>query len=326
MVQAHPESTVQVVVDVSWEDQGDGRSLPASFAPEAKSFVGLPQALNRCAADIDVVAICTPNGTHVELAALAVAAGKHVVVEKPMGLTAASVEALASQAQAEGVHVFGVMQNRYAPAAQWLKQASLDQLFGKVLQVHVKCLWNRDGRYYTPDSWRGTVALDGGPLFTQFSHFLDILMWVFGDLDVQSAHFVNETHRTSTEFEDGGLVRFALRNGGWGTLVFSTSAAHANFESSMTVMGSKGTVRIGGQYMDKLEAFEVSGSEQPQMPPAPPANDYGGYKGSANNHHHVYANVMDVLLHGGEIATPISEGLAVVQAIEAMHGLGRKDA
>ena len=242
-----------------------------------------------------------------------------------MGLTVASVESLASLASAQGVHVFGVMQNRYAPAAQWLKQASMENLFGEVLQVHVKCLWNRDGRYYTPGSWRGTMALDGGPLFTQFSHFLDILMWVFGDLDVQSAHFVQETHRDTTEFEDGGLVRFALRNGGWGTLVFSTSAAQANFESSMTVMGSQGTVRIGGQYMDKLEAFEVDGKELPQMPPAPPANDYGGYKGSANNHHHVYANVMDVLLHGGEVATPISEGLAVVRAIEAMHRLGRKD-
>ena len=107
-------------------------------------------------------------------------------------------------------------------------------------------------------------------------------------------------------------------------MVFSTSAAQSNFESSMTVMGSQGTVRIGGQYMDKLEAFEVAGKELPQMPPAPPANDYGGYKGSANNHHHVYANVMDVLLHGGKVATPISEGLAVVRAIEAMHRLGRK--
>ena len=325
MVQGHPEAIVQVVVDVQWEDKGDGRALPASFAPEAKSFVGLPEALNGCGDEIDVVAICTPNGTHVDLAACAVAAGKHVVVEKPMGLTVASVESLASQASARGVHVFGVMQNRYAPAAQWLKQAAMEHLFGEVFQVHVKCLWNRDGRYYTPGSWRGTMALDGGALFTQFSHFLDILMWVFGDLDVQSAHFVQETHRDSTEFEDGGLVRFALRNGGWGTLVFSTSAAQANFESSMTVMGSQGTVRIGGQYMDKLEAFEVEGKEFPQMPPAPPANDYGGYKGSANNHHHVYANVMDVLLHGGEVATPISEGLAVVRAIEAMHRLGRKD-
>lgn len=165
---------------------------------------------------------------------------------------------------------------------------------------------------------------DGGPLFTQFSHFVDILMWVFGPLDIQDAHFVNQTHQDVTEFEDGGLVRFRLKEGGWGTLTFSTATPHGNFESSMTVMGTKGTLRIGGQYMDRVEDFNIPGCEYPSLPQSPPANDYGGYTGSAANHHHVYDNVLEVLLREGQVATPMEEGLAVVRAIEHMNRLGRR--
>ena len=166
--------------------------------------------------EVDVVSVCTPNGTHVALALEAVRAGKHVVLEKPMGLTTDSVEALKAAAEAQGVTVFGVMQNRYAPAAQWMKRAKEDGAFGDVRQVHVQCLWNRDERYYTPGSWRGTMALDGGPLFTQFSHFLDILMWVFGEVEVTTARFTNQTHQDSTEFEDGGSFQFNLPDMGGG--------------------------------------------------------------------------------------------------------------
>ena len=322
MVLGHDEAHLVAVVDEAWEGlRSEGSMASPDWAEHASAFASLAEALEQV--EVDVVSVCTPNGTHVELAKQAVQAGCHVILEKPMGLRSEGVAELKSAAEEKGVTVFGVMQNRYAPAAQWLKQTHVAEGFGEILQVHVQCLWNRDERYYTPDSWRGTLAQDGGPLFTQFSHFLDILMWVFGDLEVQDAHFVNQTHQVSTEFEDGGVVRFGLVQGGWGTLTFSTSSPHRNFESSMTVMGTAGTVRIGGQYMDRLEEFALPDLAQPDMGQAPPPNDYGGYTGSAANHHHVYDNVVEVLLRGAEVATPIEEGLAVVQAIEEMNRLGR---
>lgn len=322
MVLGHPEAHLAAVVDVAWEEQRVQGQIPSpDWALDVPAFATLTEALENVS--LDVVAVCTPNGTHVELAREAVASKCHVVLEKPMGLTAFGVEALKTEADGAGVKVFGVMQNRYAPAAQWLKATQNAGGFGEVLQVHVQCLWNRDERYYTPGSWRGTMAQDGGPLFTQFSHFLDILIWVFGDIVVEDAHFVNQTHAQTTEFEDGGVVRFRLEAGGWGTLTFSTSSPHANFESSMTVMGTAGTVRIGGQYMDRLEEFALPGTPRPDMGQAPPPNDYGAYKGSAANHHHVYDNLMDALLRGADVATPIEQGLAVVKAIEAMNQKGR---
>ena len=320
MIQGDKRALLVAVADLAWEVEGQGAVKRRPWAPEAEAFTSLTDALAKC--DVDVVSVATPNGSHVEVACEAVAAGCHVVVEKPMGLDASSVTRLKAQADLRGLTVFGVMQNRYAPAAQWLKQTCEAGEFGDVLQVHVQCLWNRDDRYYKPGSWRGTMDQDGGPLFTQFSHFLDILMWVFGTIEVEDAHFVNQAH-PDLPFEDGGVVRFRLTRGGWGTFTFSTSSPHSNFESSMTVMGRSGTVRIGGQYMDRLEGFELPNTPKPTLAQAPPPNDYGGYTGSAANHHHVYDNVMDVLLNGGEVATPIEEGLAVVEAIEAMHRLGR---
>ena len=103
-----------------------------------------------------------------------------------MGLDATSVEGLQARAHEAGLWCLA-MQNRHAPAAEWLKVRHGRGQFGDILQVHVQCLWNRDHRYYTPGSWRGTMDQDGGPLFTQFSHFVDILMWVFGLLEVQDA-------------------------------------------------------------------------------------------------------------------------------------------
>ena len=145
MIQGDDRAALVAVIDHAL-GRG-GRSVSAALAPEAPAFATLSTAL--AALDVDVVAVATPNGSHVDLACEAVAAGCHVVVEKPMGLDVASVERLKRDAEAKGVRVFGVMQNRYAPAAQWLKQTHEAGGFGEVLQVHVQCLWNRDGRYYT---------------------------------------------------------------------------------------------------------------------------------------------------------------------------------
>ena len=275
---------------------------------------------------IDVVCICTPNAFHVEQALKVLDAKKHVVIEKPMGLSSTDCESIIYKALNVSKQVFCVMQNRYSPPAKWLKSILNDQKLGEIFMVQVNCYWNRDDRYYFPNGkrhdWHGSKKLDGGTLFTQFSHFIDILYWLFGDIVDIQAKFSDFNHSESTDFEDSGFVNFRFVSGGLGCLNFSTAVWESNFESSITILGSKGTIKIGGQYMDKVENCHISGYELPELEPSNPANDYGGYKGSANNHGSVFENVVDVLKGRKEITTNALEGLKVVDIIERIYKAG----
>ena len=130
----------------------------------------------------DVICICTPNGLHAQQSLLALEHRNHVVVEKPMGLTKAECEEVIFKSLQMSKHVFCVMQNRYSPPTQWLKSLMREKKLGKIFMVQISCFWNRDERYYKKGSWKGTRNLDGGPLYTQFSHFVDIMYYLFGDI------------------------------------------------------------------------------------------------------------------------------------------------
>src|SRR5690606_10018618 len=136
---------------------------------------------------------------------------------------------------------------------------------------------NRDARYYKPGTWKGTADLDGGTLFTQFSHFVDIMYWLFGDITDIQGRFADFNHQDLTAFEDSGLVNFRFLRGGLGCLNYSTSVWDRNLESSITVIGSKGSVKIGGQYMDQVEVCHVQDYAMPPLPPTNPATDFGAY-------------------------------------------------
>lgn len=273
--------------------------------------------------DAQVVNVCTPNASHAELGLAALRAGRHVVLEKPMGLRAADCRKVIDEAERRGLHLFGVMQNRYSPAGRWLKDRLLENAFGRILQVHVNCFWNRDERYYRigdrAHPWHGDAELDGGVLYTQFAHFIDLLYWGFGRPRVLSARFANQTHVGIHDFPDTGMVHFELPGGGLGSLNFSTVIHGRNFESTLTVIGTCGTVKLGGQYMNELRYCHVEGLVPPRLPPSRPGNDYGGYVGSAANHHFVIDNVVEVLLDDGEVACTGAEGLAVVEIIEEIY-------
>lgn len=268
---------------------------------------------------IQVVNICTPNGLHAEQCITALEAGKHVVCEKPMGLTKAACEQVIYKSLQMHRNVFAVMQNRYSPPSQWIKELVSNGLLGKVLMVQLNCYWNRDDRYYKPGSWKGTPDLDGGTLFTQFSHFIDIMYWLFGDITDIHGRFADFKHRDLTAFEDSGFVNFRFLNGGMGALNYSTAVWDRNLESSMTIIGSKGSVKVGGQYMDQVEYCHIKDYTMPVLAPTNPANDYGAYKGSANNHGYIIDNVVDTLKGRTTITTNALEGLKVVEIIERIY-------
>lgn len=269
--------------------------------------------------EVDVINIATPNGFHASHAMACLEQRKHIVVEKPMALTKHDAEKVIFKALHVHKQVFAVMQNRYSPPSVWIKEIIESGKLGEIFMVQLNCYWNRDERYYKPDSWHGKKDLDGGTLFTQFSHFIDIMYWLFGDIFNIQGKFRDFNHKVLTDFEDSGLVSFDFVNGGMGCLNYSTSIWNQNLESSMTIIAEKGSVKIGGQYMDKVEVCNIKDYEMPELPPTNPGNDYGAYKGSAANHHYVIENVVDVLNGRAAITTNALEGLKVVDIIERIY-------
>jgi UDP-N-acetyl-2-amino-2-deoxyglucuronate dehydrogenase len=273
------------------------------------------------APDFDVLCVCTPNGLHVDHSLKGLQCHKHIVCEKPMGLSRAGVEQVLSKALIVQRQVFSVMQNRYSPPSVWLKNVIEAGLLGNIYMVQINCYWNRDGRYYKKGEWKGTQELDGGTLFTQFSHFIDIMYWLFGDIHQISAQFDDFNHKENTAFEDSGMISFRFLNGGMGCFNYSTSVWDSNLESSITIIGENGSIKVGGQYMEKVEHCHIKDYTMPELLPSNPPNDYGAYKGSAANHHFVIGNVIDTLKNRTTITTNALEGLKVVDIIERIYAL-----
>lgn len=269
--------------------------------------------------DCDVVNIATPNGLHAIQALECLEHKKSVVIEKPLALKKSDAEKIIFKALHAHKHVFAVMQNRYSPPSVWIKELITSGRLGKIFLVQINCYWNRDERYYTHKTWHGKKDLDGGTLFTQFSHFIDIMYWLFGDIHNIQGKFRDFNHKNLTEFEDSGSLTFDFDNGGMGVLNFSTSCWNKNLESSLTIIAEDGSVKIGGQYMNEVEYCHVKDYQMPSLAPTNPGNDYGAYKGSAANHHYVIENVVNVLKNRDTITTNALEGLKVVDIIERMY-------
>lgn len=317
MIRINPEAELIALCDIR----------PASdldIAHFGVPFYGSLDDMLMAHPDIQVLNIATPNAAHAPQAIEALNRGFHVVVEKPLGLNKADAEQIIFTALHRNRHVFAVMQNRYSPPSQWIKQILTEGRLGRINMVQINCYWNRDERYYKGDSWHGKKELDGGTLFTQFSHFIDIMYWLFGDIQNIQSRLRDFNHQDLTDFEDSGIVNFDFADGGMGVLNFSTSCWDTNFESSLTILGEKGTVKIGGQYMNEVEYCHIKDYEMPLLAPVNPANDYGPYKGSAANHVHLIENVVDVLKGRDTITTNALEGLKVVEIIERIYQSAKK--
>lgn len=204
-----------------------------------------------------IAVICTPSGLHARHALAALKAGKDVVVEKPLALSVQDAESMLATARQEGRRLFLVKQNRFNPAVMAVRQLMQSGGMGKILSVSVNGFWNRPPAYYQ-NSWKGTKALDGGILYNQFSHFIDLLIWFFGPLEAVAGIAANRHKGGAIEFEDvfTGLARTA--EGAPVDMHFTVNAARHNMEGAITIFGAEATVKIGGNYLDELKyaAFE----------------------------------------------------------------------
>ena len=204
MISRDDESELIAMVDIRSAKECDAEKFNVPF------FNSIDELLSNKEIDFDVVNICTPNGLHAEQAIKALDAGKHVVCEKPMGLSKENCERVIFKALQVSKQVFCVMQNRYSPPSEWIKSIVEQKVLGKIFMVQLNCYWNRDNRYYKKGGWKGTQNLDGGTLYTQFSHFIDIMYWLFGDIDNIQGKFKDFIHQESTDFEDSGFISFDL--------------------------------------------------------------------------------------------------------------------
>lgn len=312
MIQRNEESELIAMVDIQPKSALNAADFDVPF------FTSIEELL-AADLDFDVASVCTPNGLHASQSIELLSANKHVVCEKPMGLSKDNCEHVIFKALQMSKHVFCVMQNRYSPPSEWIKSVIDNNVLGDIYMVQLNCYWNRDERYYKKGGWKGTKDLDGGTLFTQFSHFIDIMYWLFGDIDNIQGKFNDFTHKDSTDFEDSGFVSFDFVQGGMGSINYSTAVANQNLESSITIIGEKGSIKIGGQYMNEVEVCNVKDYEMPELAPTNPGNDYGAYKGSAANHHYIIENVVDTLKGRTSATTNALEGLKVVEIIERIY-------
>lgn len=285
--------------------------------PNVPYFTSLSKMLD--SAEIDVLSVCTPNYLHEAHTIAGLAAHKHVIVEKPMALSTSECDNMIAEASRVGKIIFAVKQNRYNPPVKEVKNILSNGGLGKIFLVQVNCFWNRSDAYYVGSDWRGSMTKDGGCLFTQFSHFIDIMFYLNGSIKLASGLISNFAHTHNTEIEDSGSFIMEAENGSIVNYNFTTCAYERNMEGSITIFGEKGTVKIGGQYLNTIEYQQVKGLVLPEINISAKSNDYGLYQGSMSNHDKMIQNVVDVLHNLKPITTTAEEGREVVKIIETMY-------
>jgi UDP-N-acetyl-2-amino-2-deoxyglucuronate dehydrogenase len=259
----------------------------------------------------DVASIATPNGLHESHAIAMIQAGHHVMIEKPIALSKDSCLRIIEAAEKTGREVFCVLQLKYSPVAKWLKQLVAKGVLGKLYLAQVNCFWNRDARYYTKESWHGTKQLDGGVLFTQFSHYIDLLYWLFGDFRNIYASLNVYRNAHLTEFEDTGVVQFEFAGGGTGNLNFTTAARDANVETSLMIIGENGSIKVGGQYLDEIQHCSVKDIDLSGLGAA--------ITSSRSSHELFFEHVAMELAKNTHTLVNANEAMKVVEIIERIY-------
>jgi len=243
--------------------------------------------------------------------------GKNVLCEKPMAISSVDGKKMIEAAKKNDKKLFVVKSTRYNPALIALKEFLNEQNFGDLHSFQLNCFWNRTAAYYN-SPWKGKLETDGGTLFTQFSHYIDALLWLLGDIRSVKGWRKNMAHQSIIEFEDTGIAAIEMENGMIGGLNWSVNTFQKNMEVSLTIIAEKASIRIGGEYMNKIE-YQLKDSPLLDVPGDGDANDYGFYKGSMSNHDQVYENLLIALGNNSHPFSSAYDGLKTIEAIEKIY-------
>ena len=297
---------------VAVSDNDAGRARAAGEAQGVPWFDSYEKML--ASADADVIAICTPSGLHPQHGVLAARSGRHVITEKPMAISLASADELVHACDAAGVQLFVVKQNRLNPPVQLLKRAIDKGRFGRIYLANTTVRWTRPQEYYEQAPWRGTWEFDGGAFMNQASHYVDLIQWLVGP--VESVMAKTATLARRIEAEDTGIAVLRFRNGALGTIEVTMLTYPRNLEGSITILGEKGSVKIGGTAVNKVETWQFSDYDDDdklvEAAATNPPNVYGF------GHETYYRNVLKVLR--GE-AVPDTDGRAGRKSLELILGI-----
>jgi predicted dehydrogenase len=281
----------------------------------AKAYYSIDDLLSN-EKGVEVVSVCTPNGFHAEHVIKSLQAKKHVICESPLCLTTAAAWQIIETEKFCRRRLFVVKSARYNPLLMELKNAISDGILGTLYSFHLSCIWHRPKEYYT--DWRGKQFPDGGMLYSEFSHYIDAILWLFGKVDVVSGFRQNKAHQDRIEFEDTGIAALQMENGVLGALHWSVNAFQKNHEITLTIIAQKGTVRLGGEYLHEVQYAETA------SPLSFPkgynrSNDQSLYSGPIYHHDELY---MQLVQAGANDDTNLSnsfDGLRTVEAIEKIY-------
>ena len=312
VIDADPRTEIVAVCDIQPDIVEHYRGL----YEVNEHYVDFQELLAHTSANI--VSICTPHGLHADMAVQAAEAGKHILVEKPMALTVSDCERMNEAARTHGVDLMVVKQNRYNKPIALTKQALEQGKLGKIYMVSCQVLWNRHEGYYASSNWRGKKDLEGGALYTQVSHFIDLLIWWFGDVVDAHTHLKTQWH--DIEIEDSGISYLEFESGVMGNLVWTTCVYNKNYEGSITIIGEKGTIKIGGRYLNQIDFWDVQSHPLPyDITFDDKPNAYGKYQGTSSNHDKVVSNVAAKLLNERYDVVEGDEGIKTIEAIEIIY-------
>jgi UDP-N-acetyl-2-amino-2-deoxyglucuronate dehydrogenase len=268
-----------------------------------------------CNVDVDLLSICTPSGMHSYQTMVAAKNGINIMTEKPMATRWKDGLAMVKACDDAGVHLFVVKQNRRNSTLQLLKRAVSERRFGKIHMVNINVFWTRPQEYYDSAQWRGTWELDGGAIMNQASHYIDLLEWLIGPIaDIQA---MTGTQLRDIEVEDSGVMNVRWRNGALGSVSITMLTFPKNLEGSISILGSKGSARVGGLAVNEIQHWEFE-----------EAKDYDEDVKAANyqttsvygfGHPLYFKNVIDVLRGTAEPETDGREGLKSLEVIIAAY-------
>jgi len=265
---------------------------------------------------IDLISITTPNGTHYKIAKECALANKHVLLEKPITINLNDSDDLINIFKGHNLYFFAVLQVRYNNTLQFLKKMITEEKLGKLLSASVVVRWTRPQEYF--NDWRGTKNMDGGTVINQGIHYIDALQWLMGP--VESVYALNDTVAHNIEIEDEAMALIKFKNGVISSYEFTINAYPKNMECSITILGTKGTVKIGGTAMNKIEYWKVKNVSQPELEEIKP-NIYaaGLYQGSCPNHIFIYNDIIRILTRGGTNYISGEEARKSLEIVKAIY-------
>ena len=264
---------------------------------------------------IDLLILCTPSWLHADQTVLAASYGIHVMTEKPMATRWQDGLRMVKACDEANVRLFVVKQNRMNSTLQVLKRAISEKRFGRIHMVHINVFWTRPQEYYDSAKWRGTWELDGGAFMNQASHYIDLIDWLVGPVD--SIQAMTATRARDIEVEDTGVMNICWRSGALGSMSVTMLTYPKNYEGSITIIGDKGTVRVGGVAVNDIEMWEFEDDkdydDQIQNASYNTTSVYGF------GHPLYYKNMIDVMQGKAEPKTDGREGLKSLEVLIAAY-------